>query len=501
MPAGPVLALDTARGRPRTAAVLLPQAPAASDLEEAGVPVEWRPAIESTVQRPEITLAPGDRHVLYPAGPPDRLILAGLGPRDRLDLDAVRRAAAAVTKACLGCDVTSVRFYLPRPASVHTTPQELGRALGDGAAAGTVRFNDYRGAAGGDAKAPGTLKLAVPTPLRTGVERSLETAAGVATALRLAATPPNVAHPEYLATACREMAGEVGLKFSEVDHDEAKRLNMGGLLAVGRAGSAPPRVLVLEHPGTGRRGKPLLLVGKAVTFDTGGVSLKPTASMAGMKYDMCGGAAVLGAMEAVARLGVATRVVGLVPCAENLVDTTAYRVDDILTLCNGVTVEVTNTDAEGRLILADALAYGTRLYKPRAVVDLATLTGGVITALGDTAAGLFVNDHDLHRRLDIAAEAIGEGVWPLPLWDVHRKAMRGNHADLRNSADRKATPIQGAAFLSHFVGRDAPTAMPTVPWAHLDIAGVATREAASGNGGKDPTAFGVRLLSRFVESL
>ena len=278
---------------------------------------------------------------------------------------------------------------------------------------------------------------------------------------------------------------------------------MGGLCAVGRGGSEPPRLVCLEWQPEKALAKegPLLLVGKGITFDTGGYSLKVGGSMKEMKYDKCGAMAVLGTMEAVARLNLPKRVVGVVALAENMIDREAFRVDDILTFYNGVTAEVTNTDAEGRLVLADALSYSTKRYNPSAVIDLATLTGGVVVGLGSYCAGMWCNDDMLRGRLDAAAETSGEALWRLPLWEEHRDLMRGLHADLVNSAaTREAHPIQGAAFLSFFVGKDAPTQMPTLPWAHLDIAGVADTEKTGPLYSKGPTGFGVRLLVEMIRA-
>jgi leucyl aminopeptidase len=258
-------------------------------------------------------------------------------------------------------------------------------------------------------------------------------------------------------------------------------------------------MIVLEWTGKGKAGTaPLLYVGKSITFDTGGYSIKPATSMTSMKYDKCGGMAVIGAMYAIAAQKLPVRVVGILPAAENMISEKAYRPDDIITFCNGVTAEITNTDAEGRLVLADALAYGTKTYKPAAVVDLATLTGGVVVALGDLCAGAFVNDPAFHKQLFAAGDHAGEKLWQLPLWDEHREAMKGPHSDIVNSGGRKAHPIQGAAFLSFFVGADAPTKMPTLPWCHLDIAGVADMESDTPLFPKGPTGFGVRLLSRLA---
>jgi len=287
---------------------------------------------------------------------------------------------------------------------------------------------------------------------------------------------------------------------------------MGGLLAVGSAGSAPPALICLEWPGRSARSAgsnrapaaPILLVGKAVTFDTGGYSLKPNDSMVSMKYDKCGGAAVIGALHAVAALKLPVRVVGLIPAVENMIASASYRPDDILTMGNAVTVEVTNTDAEGRLILADALAYGCRQFRPRAVIDLATLTGGIVVALGTHGAGLFCADEPLRQRLLAAAESTGERLWPMPLWDEHREQIKGTHGDIVNSAGREASPCQGAAFLSYFTGRGgrprqaapAPEQAGDPAWAHLDIAGVADVNKDGPLYRAGATGFGVRLLVR-----
>jgi leucyl aminopeptidase len=204
-------------------------------------------------------------------------------------------------------------------------------------------------------------------------------------------------------------------------------------------------------------------------------------------------------MHAAATLKLPTPVVGIIAAAENMVDSTAYRPSDIITFCNGVTAEITNTDAEGRLVLADALAYGTRTYQPAAVVDLATLTGGVIVALGSFCAGMFCEDDPLRDNLMTAAEDTGERLWRLPLWPEHRELIKSNHADIVNSGQREAHPIQGAAFLSYFVGSPQPGKLPSLPWAHLDIAGVAEAKQETPLYSRGPTGYGVRLLSRFME--
>jgi leucyl aminopeptidase len=479
-------------------------------------------ALRPALGRSEWKATVGAVQVVYPKAGPARLILLGLGSRaagaaDRLD--RLRTAGARLIQTARDAGVKTLTL-LPQGVLEEDdrSAEQVGRALGDGLALGLDRFEQFRGAVhrAGQAKTSAptqdyqvALRVDAGDPRKSNtiaqaIDAALRVAPSVLLARQLAAAPPNVLTPKTLADQCRSIARKVGLKMRVIDAAKARALGMGGLVAVGAAGSTPPCLIALEwSPSSPRRGKgrsaaPILLVGKAVTFDTGGYSLKPTASMTGMKYDKCGGLAVIGALHAAAALQLPVPVVGLIPAAENLVATDAYRPDDILTFCNGVTCEVTNTDAEGRLILADALAYGTQHYQPRAVIDLATLTGGVVVALGDSAAGLFCGDETLRGQLQQAGDAVGERLWPLPLWDVHREMMKGAHADLVNSAERKAHPIQGAAFLSFFVGPDAPGKMPTLPWAHLDIAGVAHQDKDTALCPKGPTGWGVRLLVEWL---
>jgi leucyl aminopeptidase len=238
-----------------------------------------------------------------------------------------------------------------------------------------------------------------------------------------------------------------------------------------------------------------LVVGKAITFDTGGISIKPADKMGKMIYDKCGGMAVLGLMSAIARLNVPVPVIGILASAENHISGRAYRPGDIITLYNGVTVEVTNTDAEGRLVLGDALAWGIKTYKPKAVVDLATLTGGVIVALGRSIAGAMGNDDDLFNQINSAAHDSGERIWRLPLGDEQRDQMKSDHADIVNSAGRDGHPLQGGAFLSYFIADD-----PKTPWIHLDIAGVADQDKETSMYSKGANGWGVRTLVQWVRN-
>ncbi|MGD0141424.1 MAG: hypothetical protein ABSD28_21405, partial [Tepidisphaeraceae bacterium] len=300
------------------------------------------------------------------------------------------------------------------------------------------------------------------------------------------------------------LARDAALRCTVMDEWQLARLGMGGILAVGDGSiQTPPRMIVLEHrparslaPSPAKSGgKTILVVGKSITFDSGGISIKPAEKMGKMIFDKCGGMAVLGLMYAVAKLKLPLHVVGILASAENAISSKAYRPGDILRLYNGVTVEVTNTDAEGRLVLGDALAWGIEKYKPAAVVDLATLTGGVVTALGKTMAGVMSNNDELVNELIQAGEAEGENIWRLPLGQDQRDFIKSESADIVNSAGREGHPLQGGAFLSYFVPDDE-----SVPWAHLDIAGVADTEKKLPYYAPGATGWGIRTLVRWLES-
>jgi leucyl aminopeptidase len=265
------------------------------------------------------------------------------------------------------------------------------------------------------------------------------------------------------------------------------------LLGVSQGSAEEPRFIVLEHAGEDGGAAPLVLVGKGLTFDSGGISIKPAGGMEDMKMDMSGGAAVLGTMQALARLNYPRRVVGLVPASENLPSGTAVKPGDILRAMSGKTVEVINTDAEGRLILADALAYAVEKYKPACIIDLATLTGAVVVALGSQATGMMGTDDDMMTRLREAGERCAERVWQLPLFDEYSKQIKSDFADIKNTGGREAGSIIGGAFLKEFVG--------DTPWVHLDIAGMAWTREGKPYVPKGSTGWGIRLLLETLESM
>lgn len=371
-------------------------------------------------------------------------------------------------------------------------------ALVTGVMLAAFKDEELKGSAARKDDQPGemTVTMVGEKGIRDAVERAKVVAEGQNYARTIATRPGNQVNPPELARIAQEMAKEVGLGCKVLDEKEMKRLGMGGILGVGSGSANPPRMIMLEHKGKGKtKGGPLLLVGKGITFDTGGISIKPAEKMGRMVFDKCGAMAVLGAMSTIARLKLPIHVVGILSSAENHVSGTAYRPGDILKMYNGVTVEVTNTDAEGRLVLGDALAYGIEQYKPSAVVELSTLTGGVVVALGRSMAGVMSNSDELVAELSAAASRSGEKFWRLPVGDEQRELMKSDFADIVNSGPREASPLQGGAFLSYFVPRD-----DSVPFAHVDIAGVADTDKEMPYYAKGATGWGVRMLVEWVSA-
>jgi leucyl aminopeptidase len=303
--------------------------------------------------------------------------------------------------------------------------------------------------------------------------------------------PGNVATPTYLAETAERMGRERGLKVTVLGRAELEEEGMGALLAVAAGSEQEPRLIVMEHRGGGDDDKPLVLIGKGLTFDAGGISIKPAAGMEDMKFDMCGGAATIAAMQAVAELGIAANVIGIVPSSENLLGGAAMKPGDVFRTHLGKTIEVVNTDAEGRLILADALSYARR-YEPAAVVDCATLTGACVVALGHQASGLMGNDDALVEELRAAGERVGQRAWPLPMYDEYREQIRSDYADIKNSGGRPAGAITAGWFLREFAG--------DFKWAHLDIAGTAYGDGKLPYQAKGSTGVPMRLLVEWVRS-
>ncbi|MDB5300858.1 MAG: pepA, partial [Phycisphaerales bacterium] len=443
-----------------------------------------------------------------------RLFAVGLGKGDKVNAETLRQAAGRVVRALRKHRLAKANVFVP---AITVPAPQAAEALVVGALLAAFDFEEYKGTGQkrDDSPRPKRLEWTLVATgqdgkaVRASVDRGRIVADGQNFARTIASRPGNDINPPSLAKVAQAMAREVGLTCRVLDENQMAKLGMGGILAVGGGSIAtPPRMIVLEHKGLGKTGgkggnsnlkskisnaSPLLVVGKAITFDTGGISIKPADKMGKMIFDKCGGMAVLGLMYAAAKLKLPMNVIGILSSAENAVSSRAYRPGDILRMYNGVTVDVTNTDAEGRLVLGDALAWGIETYKPSAVVDLATLTGGVVTALGKSMAGVMSNSDQIVRELAAAGETAGEKMWRLPLGEEQRDQIRGDAADIVNSAGREAHPLQGGAFLSFFVPTDG-----SVPWAHLDIAGPADTEKELPYYAKGATGWGVRTLVEWV---
>lgn len=378
--------------------------------------------------------------------------------------------------------------------ALHATDPAQAAHIAAGFALRAWRFTAYKQPKEDEPARPESLEVALDDPAAAQGLWDGGLAAGVAgtcTARDLISEPPNVLYPESYAKRIAALLGPLGVEVEVLDAKRLAKLGAGGILAVGQGSARPPCLVTMRW--AGGSGAPLCLVGKGITFDTGGISIKPSAKMDEMKADMGGSAAVVGAMEAVARANLLVPVVAAVALAENMPSDRAYRPADIVTTLAGKTVEVLNTDAEGRMVLVDALTYMQREFAPRAIVDVATLTGAIVVALGEDYAGAFVNDDALWSALEGASGATGEKLWRMPLDKSFREQVESDIADLQNigKIDRAAGACTAAAFLEHFVE-------DSTPWAHLDIAGVGLFGKARPSGPKGATGFGVRLLLDWV---
>jgi leucyl aminopeptidase len=431
---------------------------------------------------------PGETALLYgQQGQAPRSLLVGLGERDLVTPEEVRGAAATVARRARTLKLREAALSLPTLPGAGA--RETARTAAEGAKLGLYRFDRHKTAANGHELETFWLVAddAALDEAREGVDLGDKAAGGSGLARDLANEPSNVATPEYLAQKARSIAEEYAMRCDVLDRAGVEEEGLTGLATVGRSASNGPRFIVLEHR-KGGEAPPVVLVGKAVTFDSGGISIKPTAGMEEMKFDMSGGAAVLGAMEAAGALDLPLNVVALVPATENLPGGDAFKPGDVLEMHSGKTVEIVTTDAEGRLILADALSYARR-YEPSAVIDCATLTGACVVALGNHASGLMGNDEDLMAEVQAAGETTGERAWPLPLFDEYTEQIKGDTADIKNSGGRGGGALTAGAFLKEFAD---------YPWAHLDIAGTAYGKMGNAYTTKGATGVPTRLLVEFL---
>jgi leucyl aminopeptidase len=460
----------------------------------------------------DFTGKPNEVAVIYTHGliPAPRVIVAGLGKASDFTLDRVRQASGTAARKArdLGCRRVATIVHGSGIGGLNA--RAAAQATVEGALLGTYQFREHKSRVGnrasasngnGQSKSIDELIVVEYDPaklddVQAGARAGEIVAGGVNAARGLISRAPNVLHPSGFAQAAQEMAARVGLRATILTEAEIAQHKMGGILAVSQGSAQPPRFVILEHDGgSGASAPPLVFVGKGVTFDTGGISIKPAENMQSMKADMSGAAAVFGAMQAIAELKSPRRAIGIMPLVENMPGERAFRPADVITMMSGLTVEIISTDAEGRLILADALHYAKRL-KPAGVVDLATLTGACVIALGEgVAAGGFGNDDDWTNAVLRAAGDAGERLWRLPLYAEYGDKIKSEWAEIKNSGGRSGGVGTSAYFLYRFVeGEDA------YPWVHIDMAGMTFSNENKGYLTKGAMGYGVRTLVALAQA-
>ena len=414
-------------------------------------------------------------------------ISTGLGKKEKFTLEKIRRAVSKIFSQAKILKIKKLALDLASFEEKFSV-EDVAAAVVEAARISSYRFDKYKS----KASPPSLSELVLSVrnsesaaKVRSAVREAEVLSEGVYFTRNIANEPANVMTPRAVANAAKQMASKNNLICRVLGKNEIQKLKMGGILGVSQGSSFPPQLIILENKVRAKNKAPIVLIGKGITFDTGGISIKPSGDMDKMKFDMCGAAAVIGAMKVIANLKLPVKVIGIAPVCENMPGSTAQRPGDIIRCFNGKTVEVLNTDAEGRLILADALSYAKR-FNPRAMVDIATLTGACAATFGDKAIGLMGTDEDLLKRLKNAGEKTGERLWELPLWEEYFDLIKATYADIQNISKKNAGTITAGMFLKEFADH-------TKSWAHLDIAGTAWTNSGA-------TGVGVRLLVELVKS-
>ena len=449
-------------------------------------------AIAAAAKRGDLPVKRG--HVLLMTGitgiASERVLVVGLGKQDDLKAKGFGEVVRAAVKALDATTVASALFTLADATVVDMGAADKVRMLVASAREAVYRSDELKSQKDAD----GALKKIV-LPVEKAEEAVVDAAIAAAVALangceltkRLGDLPPNICTPTYLADTAKQLGKEWKIKVEVLDTKQMEQLGMGSLLAVAVASTEPPKLIVMTYSGGKAKEAPVVLVGKGITFDTGGISLKPGEGMDEMKYDMCGAGSVIGTMRAVAEMGLKINVVAVIPTCENMPAGNAARPGDIVTSMSGQTIEILNTDAEGRLILCDALTYAER-FKPAAVIDIATLTGACVVALGHVNSGLFSSDDELANELLLASKTAHDPAWRMPIQDEYQETLKSNFADMANIGGRPGGSIIAACFLARYT--------KAYRWAHLDIAGTAWKSGAA----KGATGRPVPLLTAFLEA-
>lgn len=424
--------------------------------------------------------------------PAKRLLVLGLGKEDELKLDKVKNGMATAARTARAAGVKKLTIACSQSLNNRWNSADLVQAVVEGVELGVYRYRGYKQERKDDTEIE-TVWLSIQgvsqSAFEAGIERGRAFASATNTARDLANEPANKLTPSILAVRAQEMADRYGIEAEILNEEKLNELGMDALLAVSRASAEPPRMIVLHYRGAPESKEVLGLVGKGVTFDSGGIQVKPGRGMEEMKGDMAGAAAVLGAMQAIGKLKPHCNVSAVIPTCENMINGNGYRPGDVISSFSGKTIEIQHTDAEGRLILADGLAYARRLGAT-SLVNVATLTGAVIVALGYTATGLMTNDEKWANEVQAAARLTGEKMWELPMFEEYGEYLKSEVADLKNEGGSPAGSIQGGMFLKQFV--------EDTPWVHLDIAGTADLKKGDGIHSKGSTGVAVRTLAQLA---
>jgi leucyl aminopeptidase len=449
-------------------------------------------SVQSAADQPAPGLAGPDAGEITFLKPGEVVVSAG--PAAKINAEAIRRAGAGLVRWMDRHEVKDLAVDLQTLDKFEVKGSF--EAFVEGLELGAFQFDRYKSKKSSLHSARIDLLTPAITPhLSAELTQTVELTDCVNLAREWGHLPANQIDPVTLGELASQVAEESGLKCKVLDVAELQGLGAGALLAVGQGSRTGSRLILLEYPGVAAQdNRPIVLVGKSITFDTGGYSLKPVDGIQTMKYDKCGGLAVLATLRAAAALHIKTHLVGILTAAENMVSADAYRPDDIITSLSGKTIEIVSTDAEGRLVLADALTYAQQKFNPRVIIDLATLTGGIVTALGHVRAGVMANNDALAEALLQAGEQTHERLWRMPLDDDYLEPTKGEEADLKNSGGREGAPIFGGIFLKQFVTDE-------IPWAHIDIAGTADSPKELPYSPKGATGFGVRLLIEYLQRL
>ena len=419
-----------------------------------------------------------------------RALLLGMGDKKNLDPEKTRNLTGKVVNKAKELGISEfVLIPFKNMDKEHLSAMVEGIKLSD------YSFNNYK--KDEDRNDLNQVRILIRNDMKNSqkiIQHSVVVSDAVIFTRDISNLPPNDCSPKDLATLSKKLSENQKVKVRVIEKEEMKSYGFEGILAVGEGSASSPKLIVLEYSGS-TKNRPIVIVGKAVTFDTGGISIKPPEKMEEMKFDKCGGCNVLGIMKAVSDLGLDTNVIGIIPAVENMPSGTSYRPGDIIKMYNRKTVEVLNTDAEGRIILGDALSFAVKTFAPKAIIDMATLTGAAIIALGTNVAALVGNDDDLVTKILEYSNQTGEKIWQLPLFEEYKEQLKSSNADMKNIGGRSAGAITAAAFLSNFV--------EDTPWVHLDIAGTAWTQEGTKEKSYNPkgaTGFGIRTIVKYISS-